>query len=135
MSWAIEKKYSETFCFLLGGRFDTKAEAEAHRKEIVQSDSSPFKTKLVEVPNMTADEIAVAAHTLAMKHIQTDVDRGYTVQAIQSSYHGAGGPDYHADVLSGYKVHITRVNGFDCDFMFDLRKLYAECKRGQVAML
>ena len=72
-----------------------------------------------------------AAYNLAIAHVQPDVDRGYSVESIQATWHGSGGPEYHVDIIPGYRVHVTKVNGRDCDYYFPLRKIYAECLKRQ----
>jgi hypothetical protein len=82
-------------------------------------------------------DLEFAARALALELIRDKVEWGYDVDKVQQSWHGIGGPDYSAEIVANqsYTVHVGRVDGVDCDFTFSLRKLYAECKKGQLSLL
>lgn len=86
---------------------------------------------------MTDQELSIAAKNLALDHIRGDIGRGMTLDEIQKSWHGSVGPGYDVRIVANqsYTIKVSRVNSIDCEFVYSLRKLYAQCKRGQLSLL
>lgn len=80
-------------------------------------------------------DLSIEAYKVALEHIRPDVERGDSLQSIQSSMHGNVSNGNWVDIRPGFKINVCEVGCVECDFWFSLRKLFAECQKKQVSLL
>lgn len=109
------------------------------------------------------EDVNIMARKLALHWIAEDADRGISYESIVKSHHGGGrshehwhdDPDgfggfdiciggyYDLDTKTGLmrkkvpstKVLVAEVYGVEGVWIFSIRELYQECKKGQLALL
>jgi hypothetical protein len=93
------------------------------------------------------NDLAIMARKLALRHVRNMVEANYDEQDIISSqaYSGCGqsfvdntgGDEFGAYgvKISGHKVRVERVLNHEVNMTFNLHRLYAECKKGQLSLL
>lgn len=84
---------------------------------------------------MQDEKLRDRARMIAIELIQQDVDAGHTVESIQQTYHGHGGPSWSARVLPKGKIAVERIDGQEVRYNFSLRAIYAEAKSRQLRLL